>query len=310
MDDPLAALTIKTLRAITRTYQMKGRAKPTTKSDLVDFLREHLTVDQIEKAIGGKKPSQKSKTPTLKSETQLFDLPIELIWETLYNLPPKDALHFCLTHRKAGKICRNDDFWAQKIQRDFEGVFETSSIPIGTRFETYKEYWNNARERFIPCASEGHLICVQSLLRLGINPDIQDNREATALIKASMKGHTDIVRLLLEHGADSNYQTSEGEGGRVALITASRFGETDIVRLLLKHGAKPDIQDAWGNTALMVTAMVTSIDGHMDIARLLMEHGANPELRNEDGWTALAWAGGIRNRERRRRLAALFKSFK
>nr|QBK91992.1 MAG: ankyrin repeat protein [Pithovirus LCPAC304] len=280
---------------------MKGRSKQKTKADLVVFLREQLTPDQIEKAIGGKKPSRKSKTPSPKSETELFDLPIELIWETLYNLPPRDALHFCLTHRKAGEICKNNDFWTQKIQRDFGELFDTSSIPTENRLETYKSFWKEAQAKFISCAIEGHLKCVQSLLQLGINPDIQDNREVTALIKASMKGHLDIVRLLLEHDADPNYQNSRGEGKSVALITASRFGNTEIVALLLKHGAKPNSQDVWGNTALMVASM----DGHMDIARLLMEHGANPDIRNEDRWTALDWTGGLQ----RRKLAALLKSF-
>ncbi len=274
MEDPLTTLKVRDLRNLASTYDLKGRSKRTRKPDLVAFLREHLTVDQIEKAIGGKKPSRKSKTPSPKSETQLFDLPIELIWETLYNLPPRDALHFCSTHRKAGEICRNNDFWSQKIQRDFGELFDTSSIPTENRIETYKQYWSEAKRKLVSCAKKGHLECVESLLRIGVNPD-QRWRGAIPLLVAAEQRYTDIVRLLLEHGANPDIMDSFGY---TALITASDFGYTDMVRLLFRFDANLNVP-RW--TTLGETVLtLASKNGHADIVELLLAHGADPNRRN------------------------------
>ena len=62
--------------------------------------------------------------------------------------------------------------------------------------------------------------------------------------------HTDIVRLLLEHNADPNIQSNNGN---TSLILASLEGHTDIVRLLLEHNADPNIQNKFGKKAFEVT---------------------------------------------------------
>ena len=62
----------------------------------------------------------------------------------------------------------------------------------------------------------------------------------TALCNATMSGHSDIVRLLLESGADPN-QPEPGLAPRgSALIGAASRGDEELVRLLLAHGADPN----------------------------------------------------------------------
>jgi len=55
------------------------------------------------------------------------------------------------------------------------------------------------------------------------------NNGWTALMLASRCGHYNIVRLLLEAGADVN---AKDDDGSTALMLASRNGYIDIVRLL------------------------------------------------------------------------------
>jgi ankyrin repeat protein len=57
----------------------------------------------------------------------------------------------------------------------------------------------------------------------------------TALIMASDANHTEVVRLLLEKGADVNAKTKYG---KTALALAKIKDHTDIVQLLEKAGAK------------------------------------------------------------------------
>ena len=287
MDDPLTTLKVRDLRAIARTYQLRGRSKRTTKAALVAFIREHLTADQIEKAVAGKKPvarTRKKKTSTSQSTVELADMPAEMMWEIMYNLPPRDALHVCATQKGAHEICQTDTFWLQKIQRDFGELFELSSIPSENRLETYKQYWKEAKGKLVSCAEDGHLKCIVSLLRIGVNPDIPDKLNKTALMKASWKGHADIVRLLMEHDANPNLR--DKSRGETALMEASKWRHREIVALLLDHGAAPDIQDEWKNTALIIASWF----GHVDIVRLLLDHNADPNSPNKRRDTALIMA--------------------
>ena len=57
----------------------------------------------------------------------------------------------------------------------------------------------------------------------------------TPLIIAAKNGNAEIVRLLLEKGADVNVKT---DSGKTALIHAKNEGHTDIVEMLEKAGAK------------------------------------------------------------------------
>jgi len=79
----------------------------------------------------------------------------------------------------------------------------------------------------------GKLSLVKQLLHKGAEPNVQPNWFRPPLDQASKKGHYDVVRLLLESGADMTagerhpYSTpAEGHG---ALGRACRFGHIDIV---------------------------------------------------------------------------------
>ncbi len=223
-------------------------------------------------------------------DPQVFELPQELIWKMLYYLPPKDAVHFCLTHRGAAQIiCKNNDFWFEKIMRDFGDVYEIKreDIPMENRVETYKSYWEDAPSQLILCAERGDIKCVQSLLRIGVDPDTQYEQGNTALMFASRGQHVDMGRLLLEHDADPNIQNRYGYS---ALLFTSGHGYPDMVRLLLEHDADPNIQNKVNTTALMGA----SWGGYTNMVRLLLEHRANPDLVDDWSDTAalLAVEGG------------------
>ena len=75
-------------------------------------------------------------------------------------------------------------------------------------------------------------------------------------------GHVDIVKLLLDAGADVNERSRVS---RTPLIWAAGSGQLNTVRLLLKNGADPDLVDSNGETA----ADLAAENGHDDVAHFL-----------------------------------------
>ncbi len=63
----------------------------------------------------------------------------------------------------------------------------------------------------------------------------QNIEGATALMWASLEGHPEIAKLLIEEGADVNVQNDDGA---TALMAASQEGHKEIAKLLRKAGAK------------------------------------------------------------------------
>lgn len=57
---------------------------------------------------------------------------------------------------------------------------------------------------------------------------------STPLMEAAQEGHLDLVRYLLESGADVHAQTQTGD---TALTYACENGHTDVADLLLQFGA-------------------------------------------------------------------------
>ena len=142
----------------------------------------------------------------------------------------------------------------------------------------------------IPAVKRGDIVRVRELLDSGEDPNTREHyTNRTALMIASEYGHTEIVRLLLDRGADINSQNDS----YTALIKASMLGKGDMAEFLLVRGADPNIQNIKGDTALMNAARysnsILNIEEGTDyikVVELLLRHGADPYIRNWNGKTA------------------------
>ncbi|HXP87731.1 MAG TPA: ankyrin repeat domain-containing protein [Bryobacteraceae bacterium] len=89
---------------------------------------------------------------------------------------------------------------------------------------------------------------------------------------AASKGHTNIVRLLLDHGADPNAKEAICQGG-YSLHEAAGKGFIEIVQLLLDRGAIPEHWvDSSGDS-------VFASQRHPNILHLLYSYGGTMELQ-------------------------------
>ena len=153
-------------------------------------------------------------------------------------------------------------------------------------------------------AHAGNLDSVVVLLEHGANVDAKEPvREQTALMWAIGEKHTDIARVLVNHGADIHAATTLGF---TPLLFAAREGDFEAAEMLLDAGADPNAaarhsesntylasvfdanaQEEPGLSALHVAALT----GNGDIAILLLDRGADPNY-NGPGYTVLHWASG------------------
>lgn len=70
--------------------------------------------------------------------------------------------------------------------------------------------------------------------------------KSTPLCVAIQKGEFDLVKKLIEYGADIN----EKSYGMTPLMVAARYNKTEILKLLLANGANANVKDEKGFTAL------------------------------------------------------------
>jgi ankyrin repeat protein len=112
-------------------------------------------------------------------------------------------------------------------------------------------------------AFNGHAPVVEYLLDAGAEIDAKDRNGRPALMYASSGPFAETVVLLLTRGAEVDVQgTLEGF---TALMTAAAEGQVEVVRCLLDHGADRSIVDVDGDTALTFARQ----NGHTEVVALL-----------------------------------------
>uniref|UniRef100_A0A0A9WC50 Ankyrin repeat and KH domain-containing protein 1 n=1 Tax=Lygus hesperus TaxID=30085 RepID=A0A0A9WC50_LYGHE len=148
----------------------------------------------------------------------------------------------------------------------------------GANVEDHNE---NGHTPLMEAASAGHVPVAEILLARGAGINTHSNEfKESALTLACYKGHLDMVRFLLEAGADQEHKTDEMH---TALMEASMDGHVEVARLLLDSGAQVNMPTDSFESPLTLAAC----GGHVDLALLLIERGANIEEVNDEGYTPL-----------------------
>ena len=107
---------------------------------------------------------------------------------------------------------------------------------------------------------------------------------SVGLHEAVVLGSVDLVSQHVAAGSDLNVRDPNPEGNlSTPLMVAALFGEQEIVKILIDAGAEVNIQDKDGGTALHGAAFL----GYPQILKDLLAAGANRDIRNNSGATAL-----------------------
>ncbi|XP_053675177.1 E3 ubiquitin-protein ligase MIB2 [Anopheles nili] len=145
-------------------------------------------------------------------------------------------------------------------------------------------------DRLVREAAQGNLDYVQNYL--GIHPEAVDcvSGGKTCLQVAAHQGHVELVKYLLQHGANVNVVDKEGDS---TLHYASFGNQPEIMRVLLQHNASIDELNSSHCSALHISAHKKP----PHCVKLLLEFGANVNVQDAYGDTALHDAIGKENTE-------------
>jgi len=104
---------------------------------------------------------------------------------------------------------------------------------------------------------------------------------------------TNLVKLLLEKGADPNARATTSLMPRSVLADAVMMGQTDVAKELVRAGANPNVcsnEDAGGKCASDGLPVIFLAPMDPELFRMMVAKGANPNAEDMHGQTALGYA--------------------
>ncbi|HEX4851327.1 MAG TPA: ankyrin repeat domain-containing protein [Puia sp.] len=133
---------------------------------------------------------------------------------------------------------------------------------------------------------------VSQLLSKGLNPNDSTFFGEYPINSALNYRCSDVVKLLVDHGADVNacpkHFKNKFLNGITPLMNAAISNDKESVLYLLNHGADPNIKSQKGFTALMF--LEQNEYDNPELTKILIEHGATVSNKAMDGTDALFYA--------------------
>jgi uncharacterized protein len=126
---------------------------------------------------------------------------------------------------------------------------------------------------FLYAGAEGLLEILKLSYEAGADPTITNRYGGIAIIPASERGHVEVVEYLLKHTTSNvNHVNNLGWTALLEAILLSEGGPQyqQIVKLLIEHGADVNLADGKGVTPLAHA----KAKGYKEIQRLLEDAGA------------------------------------
>ena len=122
-------------------------------------------------------------------------------------------------------------------------------------------------------------------------PTHRDGHLGNPLQAAAFRGHSRVLELLIEEGADVN--AKNGFFG-TALQAGASQGHIEAVKVLLDRGADPNSAPAghYGSALAAATAL-----NFGDVIEALLEGGANRLAQDQHGWDVRAWTALYRRQD-------------
>lgn len=140
-------------------------------------------------------------------------------------------------------------------------------------------FLSEAQKELYAAIRRNDLTAVSRMLATDIDISVTDSFGESPLMYAALHAGPEIVKGLLDYGADPN---EANHAGATALMRAT--ANRASVRILIGSGARVDARSERGRTALLVAARRP---GSRPVVRDLIRSGANPNAKDVRGVTPL-----------------------
>jgi len=151
-----------------------------------------------------------------------------------------------------------------------------------------------ARQDFREAIQQDQTATVQRWLDQGLDPNEEPSGAcSTPLALAVIQGNSDIIRLLIEHGANVNAPASPDGSPALHCAAALERDAPERLSLLLQGGA--DVNAV--NEARITPLMLAAQRGHTESVQVLLAEQPDLEIRSADGQTAIEVAAAARRTE-------------
>ena len=124
---------------------------------------------------------------------------------------------------------------------------------------------------------------VKKMITSGFDVNTKNRGGLTALHVAVENENLEIIRFLLNRGANVNAKTKSRRTPIMMIEGGDEENALEIFKLLTEKGADVNVLNEDKETPLMVACE----DDNLELVKILLEAGANPNLKNEDGETAM-----------------------
>lgn len=127
---------------------------------------------------------------------------------------------------------------------------------------------------------------------INIISDIEDLSTFTILYHAVRKENVELIKLILQKKANPNFITGNNKYKQIPLHIACELQNFNIIKLLIENGADTNLQNHEGKTALFEAIEVKK--ANKDIIRYLIQNGADIYKEDNKGITPLSFAENIK----------------
>src|ERR1700722_7369030 len=176
--------------------------------------------------------------------------------------------------------------------------------------------FNHEKYGDLPTDGRDPLELIKALLKKDANPNLRTDTTPvhglmqfdaswvnfdgeTPFVRAALSGDIEVMRLLLESGADPNIATTQGSTALMAAAginwipgqtyTRSEAEYVEAVKLCLERGAPVNASNSLGLTAMHGAAN----RGWESVIQILADHGAQVDPKDKEGRTPMVFAKGI-----------------